>query len=458
MVDDPTAGSVVGKCTIVDAVTAVNTQTAANGCAPGDGNNDTIDLTGFTVPTAITFTQSMSGLGHTLSLSQPATISGALDGSGAPLVTLERSSVSGTPDFGLILTTAGLTLYGVALSNGSAQGYSGGAVLTGSPLTVDHCVISGNTSDSGGGGIAAGDGVTLTHSVVSGNSAMYTGGGVLASGLHIYYSTISGNSTSLESGAGGGGIYSSGPILARYSTVSGNTSAAKGGGMYTKGILTMTDSTFSGNTALGGAGGGVFAINSGIDASASTFSDNSAATEGGGIYASDALLTNSTVTGNTAVSSGGGVYASAVTMSYCTVFANTTQDGIGGGVDFGSSATSNGSILYGNSPDDLNTGSQDTLDGSSNLIGLSGWGIPADTISCNPMLGPLGDFGGPTMTLPLMSGSCALYAASSTPSETTDQRGYPRPAVGEDRLKADIGAFERQPSDDPDLIFANGFE
>ncbi len=433
-VNDPTAGSVAGDCTIVDAVTAINTQTAVNGCMAGDGNNDTIDLTGFTVPTTITFTQSVSGYGHALALSQPAAITGALDSSGTPYVTLERSSVSGTPDFGLIQTNEHLTLYGLTLSNGSAQaGYSGGAIQAGSPLTVGHCVISGNTSGGGGGAILATNGLTLNYSTISGNTAASTGGGVVSNSyVHMYDSTVTGNSTTSAGGAGGGGIYSSGSILVSYSTISDNTSAAKGGGIFASSIA-LFNSTISSNTALDGTGGGVYS-------------------------GSDASLTNSTITGNISSGSGGGIYAQTVAVNYSTVFANTAQSGIGGGVNFTTSGSASATILYGNSPDDLNTASHNTLSGSYNLIGVSGWGVPVDTISCDPMLGTLGNYGGPTMTLPLMSGSCALYGASSTPSQSTDQRGYPRPAQGEDKFKADIGAFERQPSDDPDLIFANGFE
>src|SRR4051794_18909929 len=37
VVDNATAGSVEGHCTINDAVTAVNTQAVVNGCVAGDG-------------------------------------------------------------------------------------------------------------------------------------------------------------------------------------------------------------------------------------------------------------------------------------------------------------------------------------------------------------------------------------------------------------------------------------
>jgi hypothetical protein len=127
-------------------------------------------------------------------------------------------------------------------------------------------------------------------------------------------------------------------------------------------------------------------------------------------------------------------------------------------VNFSASGAATGTIIFGNSPNDLDTASHSALTGGHNLIANSAWSVPADTINCDPMLGALGNFGGPTKTLPLMSGSCAIGAASTTPDQTADQRGLPRPAVNQKNAGADIGAFERQLTDDPDLIFGNGFE
>jgi hypothetical protein len=250
-------------------------------------------------------------------------------------------------------------------------------------------------------------------------------------------------------------------VVVGNSTISNNTSASDGGGISTSNSVTLTASTLSGNTAQAGAGGAVFAINainsnSSVGASISTINGNNAFTDGGGIDANDTSLTNSTITGNTVNGSGGGVSAGTVSLNYCTVFANTAQFGMGGGIDFAISGTANATILFGNTPRDVNSGS--ALTGSFDIIANSTSAPPPDYINCDPMLGTLGNYGGPTMTLPLMNGSCALDAASATPIQTTDQRGYPRPAVGEDHFKADIGAFERQASEDPDLVFANGFD
>ena len=76
-----------------------------------------------------------------------------------------------------------------------------------------------------------------------------------------------------------------------------------------------------------------------------------------------------------------------------------------------------------------------------NLIGdtdgSSGW-VGTDLLNVDPMLGPLQDNGGPTMTMALLPGSPAIDAGVPVAGITTDQRGISRTAYG----PPDIGAFE----------------
>ncbi len=465
VVNDTTAASVTGTtCTIVDAVTALNTQMPVNGCAAGETGSNTIDLTGFVTPTTISFATSPNGQDHALVLTGVAEIIGGVDSNGTPYVTLERSSVSSTPDFGLISASATLTINGLTLQNGSAHTYLGGAILASAALTVNNSVISGNTSSSAGGGIASTNTVTLNHTIVSNNTAMYTGGGIQTNGsVRAYNSIVSGNATTSAMGIGGGGIYSGSFVQASGSTISGNISASKGGGVYARANINMSNSTVSGNAAQAGPGGGLDSIIDGVSLTGCTVDNNTATTNGGGIYAADAGLINSTVTGNSAGGSGGGIYAHTAELSYSTIFANTAdtdaaQSGIGGGLDFSTGATANATIVYGNMPEDLNTTSTTALGGSHNLVGNpSTVTTPMDTLSCDPLLGPLSDNGGPTQTLPLGNGSCAIDKAAAMPTVTTDQRGYLRPAPIGDTPLSDIGAFEAG-SHDPGIIFADGFE
>ena len=78
-------------------------------------------------------------------------------------------------------------------------------------------------------------------------------------------------------------------------------------------------------------------------------------------------------------------------------------------------------------------------DGGGNLTG------PGDQINTDPMIGPLQNNGGPTLTHALLPGSLAINAGDPnfTPPPFYDQRGSPFVHVFNDRI--DIGSFEKQP-------------
>jgi len=61
-----------------------------------------------------------------------------------------------------------------------------------------------------------------------------------------------------------------------------------------------------------------------------------------------------------------------------------------------------------------------------------------DLSNTNPLLGPLADNGGKTLTLALLPGSPAINAGTNVGCPATDQRGVPRPQFG----TCDIGAYE----------------
>ena len=231
----------------------------------------------------------------------------------------------------------------------------------------------------------------------------------------------------------GGGILNYGTLTINRSTVSGNlagaTGPAYGGGISNSfGKLTINDSTVSGNTA----GCGTLACNAGgggINNSFGTVAINNSTIAGnfvraigprgygGGIYSTGPLLiSNSTISGNWAPS-GSGIYGGA-----------QLQNSIVAGSCHGS-VTSAFSL------------SSDTS------CGLNG---PGDKNNTDPKLGTLGNYGGPTQTIPLLSGSPAIDAGNPSGCTdyqghllTTDQRGYRRPDK-EDQIGCDIGAYESQ--------------
>src|SRR5690606_29146412 len=169
------------------------------------------------------------------------------------------------------------------------------------------------------------------------------------------------------------------------------------------GIMTLTNSLVSGNSAY--RGGAIYNAGTGTLAN-STVSGNSA-TDGGGIYnASGPLtLTNSTVSGNMALQNGGGIHNysfGTLTLTNSTVSNNS--GGYGGGVFNHSGVTTmtNSIIAYSPGGDCENWG---TINAKHTLIrdGLGCVnGTDLNNLAGEPMLGPLQDNGGPTMTHALL--------------------------------------------------------
>jgi hypothetical protein len=94
-------------------------------------------------------------------------------------------------------------------------------------------------------------------------------------------------------------------------------------------------------------------------------------------------------------------------------------------------------ILAGNSPSNCSGTIADAGHNlsSDNSCVFTGAGSLNNT---DPMLGPLADNGGPTLTLALLPGSPAIDAGDDSAAPPTDQRGVARP-VG---AASDIGAYE----------------
>jgi hypothetical protein len=192
-----------------------------------------------------------------------------------------------------------------------------------------------------------------------------------------------------------------------------------GGGIGNFGDLTLIDCSVSGNTAV--SGGGIANWGS-LALTGSTLSGNSATT-GGAIQNSGILtLDNCTLSGNSATGSGGAIAGGVMTLNNVTISANTAS--VGGGVSGG--GTFDNVIVAGNtattSPDVAGS-----FTGSNNLIGG------------DPRLARLGDFGGPTQTMPPLAGSSAIKAgAIFNATLLADQLGNLRPRA----TLPNIGAVE----------------
>ncbi len=245
-------------------------------------------------------------------------------------------------------------------------------------------------------------------------------------------------------------------VIASFSglTITGGNTAGNGGGLYNDGgTVTLTDCTVSGNSStlssVAGGGGGVATASGTTTLYDCTVSGNSAARDGGGLIVLGGTMTlfNCTVVGNSSVFDGGGVstLGGTMTLADCTVTGNSIVANFGGGVaNYGGTATLTDTIVAENSSSSSPNDIGGTVAGTHDLIGTGGSGGLVDGVDGNlvgvadPGLGTLGDYGGPTETIPLLPGSPAIDAGTPAGAPAADQRGEPRFGA------VDIGAFESQ--------------
>ena len=203
-------------------------------------------------------------------------------------------------------------------------------------------------------------------------------------------------------GEDGGGIKNTGNCTVISSNLAGNSSTVSGGGIFNSGTCLVHSSTLNANAADSGGGG---MINAGkLEIISSTISGNSTPMSGGGIFngnGSPLSITSTTISGNNADASGGGIYSALGVISMTS------------------------SILSGNTAPQFS----DWLGALSTVVG--------NLLGGNPVLAPLGAYGGPTETMQLLPTSTAREGGGA-PIPGTDQRGFP--IVG----ARDAGAYESQ--------------
>ncbi len=202
-----------------------------------------------------------------------------------------------------------------------------------------------------------------------------------------------------------------------------------GGALFAGGMTRLANCTFACNQAVCGRGGeggpgGVY-----IDWGTGEWMVGFTGASGDGGYAVGAVsdsgallaLTNCTIASNLSslaplASGSAGIPLSAVQTSGGTLVntllaANSPSNAVGLITDLGHNLSSDASCAF------TSTGSLNNTD---------------------PLLGPLADNGGPTLTMALLPGSPAIDAGDTIAAPPVDQRGVPR-TFGQ---AADIGAFE----------------
>jgi hypothetical protein len=323
-------------------------------------------------------------------------------GDSAATTIIDGNNLDRVLDVGFFCTA---TLSNLTIRNG--KGIFGGAVSNSGHATLANDIIMHNAADQGGGILNSGT-MTITDCTVSGNMARQ-GGGILNStpfAMTVMDSTVSGNMASQ-----GGGILNNGPLTMTGSTIWGNTTTAvvgEGGGLLNQSAMMLTNDTIAGNMAS--QGGGVFTFGQG-----------------------PATFVNCTIAGNTAsgafFSSGGGIHRDignpTITLKNTIVARNTSDNG----TDIDGAISSMGHNLIG-----VSTG----------VTGLSNSDVGGTSEQpIDPVLGPLQDNGGLTLTMALLPGSPAIDAGDNTGATQFDQRGpgFLRIVGG----TIDMGALEVQP-------------
>ncbi len=319
-----------------------------------------------------------------------------IDGPGASVLTVAHGAYPSVPQFGIftVATGAEVALSGLSIVGGLGQfaGGAGGGIKNAGSLTVADSILSRNSASIGGGIDNTGT-LTVTHSTISGNSG----------------------------GTGGAGIENGGTMTVVDSNISDNLASSRGAGIENRGTMTVADSNISDNSVIlikNVGGGGIFNAGT-MSIVNSTFNGNSAAgllALGGAIHNEATMsITNSTLSGNSA-REGGGIYNVGTLRVATSILASNP----GGNLDtsFGTLFLSGGRNLFSDAPG----------------VPLD----PTDLINTDPLLAPLADNGGPTLTQALLPGSPAIDAGIALPGIETDQRGIPRPQG----TAPDIGAFE----------------
>ena len=445
---DPGLGT---GCSLREAITAANTNSAFGGC-PAGSDVDTIVLP------AGTYNFSRSGADDT-NINGDLDINSSLNlaGAGINLTIIDASEIdrvlSINDAYTVVISDLSIK-HGLANLSDLGYGMGGAIFVSLGTVTLTRVLVAENHTvfDIDCGGISNFGYMTINDSMILSNYAgemrllesesSTSGGGICNwSTMDIDYTTIAENhaanrpeSAAVENhvyGGSGGGIMNYGIMTIDHSLIrdnyAGNITGVRttdpylviggwGGGIFNAGQLTVSNSTITANHAgdasapgeyesWGGSGGGI-------------------ANTGGTTF-----LQNVTLTGNF---NGSGV----------------SYDGESGGVGlFDGTVSVHNSILKGNELRNAWCWSGSILSQDYNI-----WSDIACTISgttthnknVNPLLNPLADNGGPTWTLSLQSGSPAIDAGDPASCYTTDQRGFFRPLDGDGNgsSSCDIGAYE----------------
>jgi hypothetical protein len=326
---------------------------------------------------------------------------------------------------------AGNLALGSSDGNSGQPGFGGALAVNGGILTIDHCQFIGNAAVGGnhfhysapgfGGAVYCAAVMTANDSSFSGNQAYSSGSYIMSTPPPCYGGAVYNTGSATFSRCS---IYSnivSGIPGHFYGPLPAPGGDALGGGIFNSSQLVATNCTIALNAAVAGSGTASPGPGSAPDVNGNAL--------GGGIYnsaSSTSILMNVTTASNYCIANGAG-------------FSGT--NGFAAGVEIanvsGTLRLHNSIIAYGGTNGNAygtitDDGFNISSDGSASLFGGASYNYT------DPKLAPLGDYGGPTPCMALLSNSPAIDFGDSAGLPGTDQRGFVRP-FGDG---PDMGAYE----------------
>ena len=324
----------------------------------------------------------------------------------------------------VVANNGSLTVYGPGANRLTISGNNASRILASGANVVVNIHNLRFTAGNGAGATNTGRG-----------GAIYNVGGTML----ITNSILTGNSAA--NGGAMNNAASAAPAVPANLTIvncilSNNSSTSSGAAIqnFSTSFVTMINTTVNNNTSSGTGITGAFQANGTVTITNSTFSGNTTMGTGGGLYynGSSLIVTNSTFAFNTSPIGGGGFHRTGTTPT--AIFRNSiisNNTGAAATLDAFGLVTSQGNNII------------------QNVGASTGW-IMSDQQNVNPLLAPLGFYGGFGMThLPLaaspainMGQNCVtdLTCSASNPpvAVSTDERGVARPFGA----TVDVGAVE----------------
>lgn len=219
---------------------------------------------------------------------------------------------------------------------------SGGGVLVHGEFIMNGGEISYNKAPSqygGGVGVGSNGKITIDNGTIQNNSATF-GGGLYIDNSNESFSIKDANISYNTATKSGGGIYSTSGLTINNSTLGENNAEVAGGGIAMRNALLMNSVTFTNNS--GNEGGALFLRKPTSTSDYETTIANSSflnnnAKFGGAIEVWDVLanINTSNFLNNTATSNGGGIYVydiGSINVSNNTKFENNVATKLGGAI------------------------------------------------------------------------------------------------------------------------------